>query len=615
MTDTVHGGSSDLKAMDLKMRTGVYIPPARLAAMRREITDKRSVEYQRLSWDALKKSINGLINKVNASNIKHIAQEIFGENLIRGKGLFARSCIRAQAASPNFTNVFAAIVAVVNSRIPEIGQLVLKRLILTFRKGFRRNTKAPCISSARFLAHLVNQSVCHEIVALQILTLLLEKPTDDSVEIAVGFVKECGQALTELTPQGIHGIFERFRGILYEGQIDRRVQYMIEGLFIIRKTGFPENARVAPELDVVEEEDQCVHEISLDDELDPEEGLDIFHFDEQFEENEEQWEETKKEILGEDADDNQDSEDQSGSDDDDEEEGGQEAAAEASRGADVIQDMSGTDLVNLRRTIYLTYTSSATPDEFVHKVMKLTLKPGQEKELASMIIECCAQERTFQKFFGHVGYKLCNLDRVAKTFQDVFDDCFVQQYQTIHRLETNKLRNVAKFFAMLLYSDAISWAVLSYIHLTAEDTTAASRIFIKYLFQEMAENIGLSKLNERLQDSTMAEYFKGIFPTEHPKDTRFAINFFSQIGLGGLTEKLRQHLANRPAQIMAQAAKLKAMQSDSSSSSDSSDSSDSDSSDSSDSDSSDSSDSDSSSSSDSSSESESRRKKARTGKK
>ena len=34
------------------------------------------------------------------------------------------------------------------------------------------------------------------------------------------------------------GIFERFRGILHEGEIDKRVQFMIEGLFAIRKAKF-----------------------------------------------------------------------------------------------------------------------------------------------------------------------------------------------------------------------------------------------------------------------------------------------------------------------------------------------------------------------------------------
>ena len=45
----------------------------------------------------------------------------------------------------------------------------------------------------------------HEIIVLEILTLLLENPTDDSVEVAVGFLKECGQKLTEVSPGGING--------------------------------------------------------------------------------------------------------------------------------------------------------------------------------------------------------------------------------------------------------------------------------------------------------------------------------------------------------------------------------------------------------------------------
>ena len=36
----------------------------------------------------------------------------------------------------------------------------------------------------------------------------------------------------------IIGIFERFRGILHEGEIDKRVQFLIEGLFAIRKAKF-----------------------------------------------------------------------------------------------------------------------------------------------------------------------------------------------------------------------------------------------------------------------------------------------------------------------------------------------------------------------------------------
>jgi len=59
------------------MKTGgAYIPPARLRLMQAQITDKSSVAYQRLSWEALKKSIHGLINKVNVSNIPLITRSL-----------------------------------------------------------------------------------------------------------------------------------------------------------------------------------------------------------------------------------------------------------------------------------------------------------------------------------------------------------------------------------------------------------------------------------------------------------------------------------------------------------------------------------------------------------
>jgi pre-mRNA-splicing factor CWC22 len=57
--------------------------------------DKNSAEYQKIAWEALRKSINGIINKVNVSNIQNIMFELFSENLNRGKGLLAKSIIKS----------------------------------------------------------------------------------------------------------------------------------------------------------------------------------------------------------------------------------------------------------------------------------------------------------------------------------------------------------------------------------------------------------------------------------------------------------------------------------------------------------------------------------------
>lgn len=40
------------------------MPPHKLRELQAGITDKGSEQYQRLTWQALKKSLNGLINKV-----------------------------------------------------------------------------------------------------------------------------------------------------------------------------------------------------------------------------------------------------------------------------------------------------------------------------------------------------------------------------------------------------------------------------------------------------------------------------------------------------------------------------------------------------------------------
>jgi pre-mRNA-splicing factor CWC22 len=122
----------------------------------------------------------------------------------------------------------------------------VKRCVLQFKKSYRRNDKATCLSTTTFIAHLVNQRMVrlsnaevetrldryahsflllqlHEVVALQILMLLVDSPTDDSVEIAISFLKECGEKLTEVSSKGVNAIFDTLRYILHDNKVDKRV--------------------------------------------------------------------------------------------------------------------------------------------------------------------------------------------------------------------------------------------------------------------------------------------------------------------------------------------------------------------------------------------------------
>lgn len=402
----------------------------------------------------------------------------------------------------------------------------------------------------------MNQYVAHEIVALQILLLCLERPTDDSIEVAVGFMREVGFFLQENSPRANTMIYERFRAVLHEGAISKRCQYMIEVLFQVRKDKYKDNPSIPEGLDLVEEEEQITHRLSLDDELKVQEGLskcseayagkkltcpDLFKVDPNFLENEERYQEIKKEILG-----DSDDEDESGSGSDYSDD---ESEADVAPDKEGITDMTETNLMNLRRTIYLTIMNSLNFEEAVHKLLKVNIPEGNEIELCNMIVECCSQERSYSNFYGLIGERFCKLNRL---WTENFQEAFQKYYETIHRYETNKLRNIGRFFGHLLASDAISWAVLHVVHMNEEETTSSSRIFVKIFLQEMKEEMGMKKMVERFKIPDLQPVFANMFPTDNPRNTRFAINYFTQIGLGAITEDMRTWLQNAPKLLAAQ---------------------------------------------------------------
>ncbi|KAI6141275.1 armadillo-type protein, partial [Pisolithus tinctorius] len=364
------------------------------------------------SWDALRKSITGIVSRVNVADIKQVVPEPFSENLIRGRGPFARSVMKAQASSLPFTPVFAALVAIINTKLPQVGELVLTRLISQFRRAFKRNDKTVCHSSTTFIAHLVNQAVAHEIIALETLIFLLERRTDDSIEIAVGFMREVGAFLAENSPKANALVFDRFRDVLNEGTISHRVQYMIEVLMQVRKDKYKDNPIIPDGLDLVKEE-----------ELQAQEGLNIFKFDPNYTENEEKYKAIKAEILGE------------GSDD---ESGPEESSKEEEQEREGILDRTGTNLVNLRRMIYLTIMNALNYEEAVHKLLKIQSKEGEEIELINMIIECCSQERSYSTFYGLVGERFSRLNRV---WMECIEQAFDNYYHTVHQYKTSRRRS------------------------------------------------------------------------------------------------------------------------------------------------------------------------------
>lgn len=135
--------------------TGSQIQPSpdtRIDHEAKDVNDK-SLEYkqQRESWETEKRRIHGTINRLNTATIKPLIHELISTvNIIRLRGVLAKSILQAALSAPKYSTVYAALVAVINTKLPEVGELVVKRTLLSFQRYYRRCDKTACTNTVIF---------------------------------------------------------------------------------------------------------------------------------------------------------------------------------------------------------------------------------------------------------------------------------------------------------------------------------------------------------------------------------------------------------------------------------------------------------------------------------
>lgn len=552
-----------------------YIPP-HLRKCKTELytpVNRQSDAFQMLNFEKMKNGVNALINKINFDNFLMLLPDFFEINLIRARGIFAQAIVRAQNLAPlKYTRLYCALISVINTKLPENGRLVLVRLISQLRRSIRLNDKQKSISTAIFLAHLINYKVCGEALGLEVLHFLTHYPSDSSVLIAIEFLKQVGQTLELCAPKGLYSIFERLRRISHAGECNNKVLYKLESLFNIRRTNYDNFPRLLFDLDLVADEDQITHDIRLDDADILKQQmtfLNHYWFDPNFEDTENSWNMIKAEVLQDDL-----SEDELSSVEENlienkvsghvskyENDSIQMSALSEVRHnsllpKETITNRAKSEIVSLRRVIYLTLMSSLNFEECAHKILKLNIPRESEDEVTCMILDCCSQAKAFEKYFGSIGSRLCQANPKYKIS---FSRAFQHRLNSSHRLQTTSIENIAKFYAFLMCSDVLNWSsIFEHIRISESATTSSSRIFIKILLQELSKQLGVKYLRDRVFDKNhniyvsglenwedMCDSIIGMFEFNSQSDALFAINFLTVIGLGSLTFKMREYLSNQ----------------------------------------------------------------------
>lgn len=194
--------------------------------------------YQRWAWNEMKMALYRHINRVRLWNIDAVVQDLLKINLVRGRGLFCTTIIKTQRNNPQLTYVYAATVALINEKLPDIGKLLLNRLNYEFLYGIRQRIRNVAISTARLIAHLTNQGVIHKFFVLEILTFLIRNPCIFTVEVAVAIVLDCGVKLEIVARTGLNAFFANLEIIRKHDYLDKRIKDRIGMALGRHRAGF-----------------------------------------------------------------------------------------------------------------------------------------------------------------------------------------------------------------------------------------------------------------------------------------------------------------------------------------------------------------------------------------
>ncbi|KAH9598186.1 Initiation factor eIF-4 gamma [Trypanosoma melophagium] len=552
-----------------------YVPPHRKRADESDNNDISNEATQREAWQALNRSITGIINRVSADNLQVSVTELFRENIIRGRGLLCRSLMRAQLADPDLTNVFAALVSCVNKELSAIGLLLLKRLVVQWWRYYRRKDWTALRSVSRFLAWLYIFNVVHvDLIYQIILTHLTSGNSDgdgnqsntpnsnsnnnnnnnDDIDQAAAIFRETFRSMSERNVAEFHEhVLTPFRDMLAMDsdawRLSPRAQTLLESC--LREVQEWERVKftaniIPPELLLVElSEQKCHTEIDLDDgpTMDAEEKLDRFVFDKEYEAHEEVYETARRAILGENWE-TELLEQVAAAEEADEEAEELERTQQQEQGGKVSVD-TPKQLIDehdrqVRKEVYMALRSSVRADEVVHKILK-TMQPQTERTVCFMVIEGCCEESSYKNVYGMVAERLCKSN--AK-FQGFFAEAFRLRYENAEDLEEKQIEYTCKIYTHLLRTNSIPWHKCLFVF-DIVNSNVSQRLMIQWLLQGLVETLGMRTVRERFEkDRELRSSTTKLFPIIGSAEDmlEWAVNMFEAMGVGELGFGLRARL-------------------------------------------------------------------------
>lgn len=134
----------------------------------------------------------------------------------------------------------------------------------------------------------------------------------------------------------------------------------------------------------------------------------------------------------------------------------------------------------LQKTVFVALMGADGVDSAFERLVKLNLKGPAEREIIRVLIDCCAQEKTSNRFYADVARRFCDYNQ---RFKFTLQLCFWDVFKKLDELQPRAAFNLARLLGSLISHFCLSLAVLKVADFAAPTPRAV--LFYVALFKDL----------------------------------------------------------------------------------------------------------------------------------
>ncbi|KAL9252476.1 Nucleolar MIF4G domain-containing protein [Drosera capensis] len=469
----------------------------------------------------IRRRIRGLLNRLSESNVESITGEVFtifqsvsrstASQIISEEVL--ASCSVGPRGNEQYAAVFAAFVAGMACMAGrDFGAKLLASLAKCFEVDYSKEDNLSLRNVTLFLSYLCIFGVCSSDLIYDFLDKLSEQLTEIDVSTILSVLQSCGMKIRGDDPAAMKSFIVSVQSKVnqlkseddHAAATSKRMEFMLETICDIKnnkrrsKDDTPQHLRIKKWLQKVgvfsdmvvvsshlRVEDVVLQGISWSKLLDPDKKG--------------QWW-LSGELAPATA---------------NVEEVANKIDTEVHEAQKMLQIAASQRMnTDIRRGIFCVIMSGEDYLDAFEKLLRLDLQGKQDREVMRVLVQCCLQEKVFNKYYTALASKLCSHD---KNHKFTLQFCLWDHFKELESIPLVRSMHLANFVAEMISSFTLSLAALKTVDLSDAKLLTPKRVMhFRMLFENILE----------LPENLVWNIFTRIAVAPELEDLRTGIEFF-----------------------------------------------------------------------------------------